>query len=166
MLGREIEEGQQLVCVIGDLRGSLGVLGAVGGGEVLDRLLRVLAVFGVTDLRQRLARRGLGRCGQAVQDIHRLVHPVPLLFGLGEHLPQRGPEPPCPVAGRQHRRAHAPPLGVAQQPGPGLGRLAVPVGQRDQLLLPVRADPMITSVHTRPASRRRPKCSPPAQQYT
>jgi hypothetical protein len=35
VLGREIEEGQQLVRVIGDLRGGLGVLGPIGGGEVL-----------------------------------------------------------------------------------------------------------------------------------
>src|SRR6266516_4413538 len=56
VFGGESEEGQQLVLVVGDLRGCLGVLGAVGGGELLDRLLGVGAVFGAADLRQRSLR--------------------------------------------------------------------------------------------------------------
>ena len=60
MLGREAEEREQLLLVAGDLGDGLGILGLVGGGEVLDRLLGVLAVFGVADLRQGLAGGGLG----------------------------------------------------------------------------------------------------------
>jgi transposase len=40
-----------------------------------------------------------------------------------------------------HRGAHAPSAGAAQQPGPGFGGLAVPVGEGDQLLLPFAAHP-------------------------
>jgi hypothetical protein len=53
--GREVAEREQLLLISGDLGDGLGVLGAVGGGELLDRLLGVAAVFGVADLRQRLA---------------------------------------------------------------------------------------------------------------
>lgn len=65
------------------------------------------------------------------------MHPVPLLSGLGKHLPQRRPEPERTVADRQHRRSHAMLPAVAQQVCPRLGRLPVPVGQGDQLLAPV-----------------------------
>jgi hypothetical protein len=60
VLGREIEEGRQFLLVVGDLGNGPWVLGAVSDGEVLDRLLGMLAVFGVADLRERLAGRGLG----------------------------------------------------------------------------------------------------------
>jgi hypothetical protein len=77
VLGREAVERQQLLLVAGDLGDGLGVLGAVCGGEVLDCLLGVLAVFGVADLRERLAGGGLGRCGQAVEDVDHLVLLMP-----------------------------------------------------------------------------------------
>jgi len=36
-LGRAVEERQQLVCIVGDLRGGLGELGAVGALECRQR---------------------------------------------------------------------------------------------------------------------------------
>src|SRR5450759_1478214 len=69
------------------------------------------------------------------------VEPATLLPGGGEHLAQRGQEPERPVADREHRRAHAAALAAPEQVGPAFGGLAVTVGERDQLLRPVGADP-------------------------
>jgi len=62
VLGREGVEGQQLLRVIGDLRHGLGVLDVVGGGELRNRLLRVLAVLGVADLRWRAGSISAAKC--------------------------------------------------------------------------------------------------------
>jgi hypothetical protein len=69
------------------------------------------------------------------------VKPAALFAGVGEHLAQRCPEPERAVADGQHRGAHAATLARAQQVGPGLGGLTVPVGECDQLLATVRAHP-------------------------
>ena len=69
------------------------------------------------------------------------MEPAPLLAGVGEHLPHRLPEPQRAVADRQHRCGHPAPATRPQQIGPRLGRLAVPVGQRDELLAAVGAHP-------------------------
>ena len=66
--------------------------------------------------------------------------PAPLLFRVGEHVAQRFPEPHCAVADGEHRGAHPAPLATAEQVGPRLRALAVPVIQGDQLLGPVGAD--------------------------
>jgi len=68
------------------------------------------------------------------------VEPTPLLPGFGEHLPQRLPEPQRAVADREHRGPHPATLAVAQQVCPRLRGLPEPVGERDELLLPVGAD--------------------------
>jgi hypothetical protein len=128
---------------------------------VLDRLPGLLA-----DLRQRLAGRRLRRFGQAVEGVDHLVHPAVALSGLGEYLGQRGGEPQRPVADRQHRGLHAPPPGVPQQPGPRLGRLAVPVGEGDQILLPVGAHPDDHPGAHPVSIQPHPEVRPSAQQYT
>jgi hypothetical protein len=46
---------------------------------------------------------------------------------------QRGPEPERSVADGEHWRSHAAALAVPEQVGPRLRRLAVPIGERDQL---------------------------------
>jgi len=141
VLGREVVERQQLLLVAGDLGDGFRVLGLVSSVEVPDGLLGVRAVFGVADLGEGLAGRGLGRFRQAVENVDYFVLPAAALAGLGEHLAQRRPEPQRPVADREHRSPHAAAAGIAQQARPGLGRLAVPVSEGDQLLLPVGADP-------------------------
>lgn len=65
------------------------------------------------------------------------MEPAALLTGLGEHLADRRPEPQRPVTDGQHRSAHPAALARTQQVRPGLGGLgglAVPVIERDQLL--------------------------------
>ena len=62
------------------------------------------------------------------------MHPAALLTGGREHLPQRPPQPQRAVAHHHHRRTHPAAAQLPQQLGPGIGRLAGAVGDRDQLL--------------------------------
>lgn len=67
--------------------------------------------------------------------------PAALFPGLGEHLTQCLPEPEGAVADREDRGPHAAAFARAEQVGPRLRALAEAVGERDQLLGPVGADP-------------------------
>lgn len=69
------------------------------------------------------------------------MEPAALLFGVGEHVPDRLPEPQRPVPDRQHRCGHPPAATRAQQIGPGLAGLPEPIGQGDELFAAVGADP-------------------------
>jgi hypothetical protein len=138
MLGRVVEERQQLVLVVRDPLDDLGVLRAVLLGEGGHRLRRVLLVLGVVDVLDRALGRGLRGLWQGVQAIGCFVNPTPLVTGGGEDLVQRVPEAECAVADGQHRGAHAAANAVAEQAGPRLGRFAVAVGHRDQFLRAIR----------------------------
>jgi len=63
--------------------------------------------FGLPDVVQRLFRLGVGGFRQAVEDIHGLVHPTPLLSGGGEYFLKRRPEAHGAVSDGQFRRIHA-----------------------------------------------------------
>jgi len=86
VLGRVVVEREQLLEIVGDLRGSLGELRAIPVLEGLGRRAGVVLVFGVPDLGQRLLRARMGRLRQRGQDIGDFVKPPPLLLRLGEHL--------------------------------------------------------------------------------
>jgi hypothetical protein len=64
VLGGEVKEREQLIRVIGDLGDGLGVLGAVGGREVVDRLLGVLTVFGSRIYASALRAAGWAEVGR------------------------------------------------------------------------------------------------------
>ena len=132
--GREVEEAQQRLGVVGDLGHRLGPLGPVVAGEPLDRPLGLVAVGGVADLGQRRAGAGLHRSRQAAQHVGDLVDPVTLLTGGREDVPQGRPQPQRAVADRDHRRLHAPPTQIPQQLRPRRGGLALAVGHGNQLL--------------------------------
>ena len=83
----------------------------------------------------------MDRLRQRGEDVADLVPPAPLLGGGGEHVTDRLPEPERAVADGEHRRLHAATLAVAEQVSPRLARFAEPVGERDQLLAAVGADP-------------------------
>ena len=139
VLGREVEEAQQLLGIVDDLGDGLGPLGLVVAGEGLDGPLGMVAVGRVADLRQRLAGAGLHTGGQAAQHVGRLVDPVALVTRGGEDVTQRRPQPKRAVTDRQDRGAHAAPAQIPQQLGPRLGRLPLAIGHGDQLLAPVGA---------------------------
>ena len=77
VLGGVIVEREQLVQIIGDLRGGLRELRAVGGVERLGRLPGVRLVLGAPDRGQGLLRAGVGGLGQRGQDVRRLVSLMP-----------------------------------------------------------------------------------------
>ena len=83
----------------------------------------------------------MSRFRQRTENIRDLVEPAALLPRGGEHLAQRAPEPQRAVPDRQDRSRQAAPGAVAQQIRPGLGGLAVTVGQSDELLAPIGAHP-------------------------
>lgn len=86
------------------------------------------------DLEDRLLGPGLDRRRQAVEDVHGLVHPVPLMAGLGKDVAHGRPEPEGAIARHEFRRLHAPALHVSEQLRPGLRRLPVAVRDGDELL--------------------------------
>jgi hypothetical protein len=75
VLGGEVEERQQHLQVVADLRDRLRVLRGVGRLERGDRVEGAAAMLGVPDLGQRLLRCGLGGGGQCGQDVDGLVEP-------------------------------------------------------------------------------------------
>ena len=75
MLGGIVVEREQLLSVIGDLRGGLRELRAVGGAECPDRGEGVLLVLGAPDLGQGLLRARVRGLGQRGQDVSRFVEP-------------------------------------------------------------------------------------------
>jgi hypothetical protein len=77
VLGGIVVEREQHVEVLGDLRDCHGPLRPVVGGERPGRLLGVVLVLGVPDLRERGLRAGLGGLGQAVEDVGDLVAFMP-----------------------------------------------------------------------------------------
>jgi hypothetical protein len=73
VLARVVEERQQFFHVVGDLRGGLGELGAIGGGEGLHRRAGVVLVFGAPDLGQGFLRARVSGLGQRGQHVGGLV---------------------------------------------------------------------------------------------
>lgn len=72
MLGREVEERQQLLLVVGDLLDRLGNLRAVELGKRLERRLGVVAVLRVVDVLDRLIAKLVQADEDTVRDvIHR-----------------------------------------------------------------------------------------------
>ncbi len=124
MLGREVEEAEQRPEVVAEL------LGGVAG---------MFTVFGVSHLGEHLLSERLDGLGQGVEDVRALVHPTPLLFGLGEHVSKRRPEPERTVSYRDDRCPHVAVTQVPEQRRPGVGGLPVAVRDRDELLLAVEA---------------------------
>jgi hypothetical protein len=96
MLGRISIEFKQHVGVVDDLGDRLGVLGTVVDLECLNRDLGLVDVRSVVDLPKRCQRTGMRRLRQRGRNIGLFVPPATLLSGVGEHLPQGGPEPGAP----------------------------------------------------------------------
>ena len=83
VLGGIVVEREQLFSVIGDLRGGLRELRAVGGAECPDRGEGVLLVFGAPDLGQGLPRARVRGFRQRGENIRRFVKPAALFLAWG-----------------------------------------------------------------------------------
>ena len=137
--GVVVERGQRLPIPI-ELRQRLGVLRAVLLPEHLERPAGVPAGRRLDDLVQQPLRPGLQPLREAVEHVARGVEPAALLAGAWEHIPQRGPRSESTVADDELRFVQAAALEIAEHARPALGRLAVPVLDREQLLAPVLTD--------------------------
>src|ERR671911_1090942 len=106
VLGGVVVEGEQSVPLINDLGHRLGPLLPKLIGEGLDGRLSVLFVLGTADLMNRCLSPRVDALGHGVEDVGGLMDPIPLVAGLGEHIPHSTPEPQSSVSYRQLRRPH------------------------------------------------------------
>ncbi len=125
MLGREVEEGQERVAVLGQAFHSLGIFGAVFLGEDRDGGLGARPVRRVSHLAKVRLHVRLHRLRHLVQDVGDLMHPATLMPGSGEDLVERLPEAHGAVADGDLRRGRqSAGLQVNEQFAPALCTLA------------------------------------------
>ena len=138
VFGREVIERQQLVAILCQAFGRLGVFRLIVFQEGVEGLGCVVPRVGHPDLMDHLLGRRLFVLGQFVQHVGRLVHPATLGFCRRIDFGNRIPETQGTVADRQLRRnRQAATFHIQQQLLPGLSALAMPVGHGDQLFFAV-----------------------------
>src|SRR5262249_53901485 len=101
----------------------------------------MFAGLGVHDLVERSLHARLQTPRQLVEDVAKLVEPIPLLAALRPHVSYRRPEAKGTITHGNSGRAHAPALQVAEHGLPTLRALPVAVLHRDHPLRPLRPPP-------------------------
>src|SRR4051812_13209200 len=136
VLSWKVVESKQRLAVLGQAGHGLVVLGPVLGDEAVEGVLGCLAVPSLVDGVQILLGLTLQGWRQFVQHVGGLVHPAPLLPGLGPDLVQRLPEAQGPIAGGELGTELQPVLvaQAEQELAPALGALAKAVLDGQQLL--------------------------------
>src|SRR5947209_5503367 len=136
VLSWKVVESKQHLAILGQAGHGFVVLGPILGDEAVEGVLGCLAVLSFVDGVQILLGLALQGWRQLVQHVGDLVHPAPLLPGLGPDLVQRLPEAQRPVAGGELGIEHEPVLvtQAEQQLTPALGALAKAVLDGQQLL--------------------------------
>ncbi|MDP6551836.1 MAG: hypothetical protein QF574_06545 [Arenicellales bacterium] len=94
-----------------------------------------MARCGLPDIMQGLLGLRLAGFGQAVEHIHRLVHPAALCPGIGIDLLQSRPESHGTIADGQLRRSKSAVLQLQQYLTPALGGFSHAVLNRQKVLL-------------------------------
>ena len=84
MLGREVEEGEQLVAILHQAVDRLVVFRAVFLGKDVDRLLGGRPIRRRPDLAQVMLDLALDRFRHLVEHVRCLVHRAPLVAGFRE----------------------------------------------------------------------------------
>lgn len=141
MFGREVVEREQPLAILAQHLGRLRVLGSVGNDELIKRLVRLRAGRRHPDRMQIGLGFRLHALGQTVEHIRGLVHPAALLARGRVDLGERRPKTHRAVAHRQFRRHLQPaPLQMQQDLAPALGRFAITLFNRQQLLLAALVD--------------------------
>lgn len=82
VLGREGEECQQGLSVLGEAVCGLGIFGLVVGEEAVELLASDLLGLGVHDIPKRIFDLGLQTLGELVQDVDHLVAPIVSIGGV------------------------------------------------------------------------------------
>jgi hypothetical protein len=83
MLSREVEEGKELLGVVGDLGHRLGPLDAVVGREGVDRPLGMAAVLGPDELVEGTAGAGVDALGQRPSTLRTTWDCKEITYGFG-----------------------------------------------------------------------------------
>ena len=122
------------------LRECLWVLRAVLLTEYLERVFGVLAGRRLDDLAQEPLRAWLQALGERVDHVPRSMEPAALLARAGEHVSERGPCPERAITDDELRLVQPTTLEIAKHAGPALGRLAVAILDREELLDAVLPD--------------------------
>src|SRR5439155_16307780 len=99
VLSWKVVESKQHLAILDQAGHGFVVLGPILGDEAVEGGLGCLAVLSFVDGVQILLGLTLQGWRQLVQHVGGLVHPAPLLPGLGPDLVQRLPEAQRPVAG-------------------------------------------------------------------
>ena len=131
--------GQQRLPILEQLVDGLGILGAVGRLELVDRQVRGLLVLGVHDRVQHCLDLRLQTARHRVQHICDLVHPAALFTAVGEDLTHGASEAKCTITDGQDWRAHAAALEITQHLRPRFDRLTLAVADSHQLRASVSA---------------------------
>src|SRR3954465_11544738 len=136
VLSWKVVESKQHLAILDQAGHGFVVLGPILGDEAVEGVLGCLAVLSFVDGVQILLGLALQGWRQLVQHVGGLVHPAPLLPGLGPDLVQRLPEAQRSVAGGELGIEHEPVLvtQAEQQLTPALGALAKAVLDGQQLL--------------------------------
>ena len=93
MLGWKVEESHEFLTVLLQTQRRLWVFCLIGFDEQIKGLLCILFGLSLPNVVDRSFGFRLGQFGKAVQHIHGLVLPAPLVARCGINLFQRGPEP-------------------------------------------------------------------------
>ena len=106
MLCWKIKEGHQLVAVFLQTNGRLRIFWLIHFDKQIESFFSIRFCLCLPNVMQRLFGLRLAGLGQAVEYVHRLVHPTTLLAGLGIDFIQRRPEPHGAIANRQLGHVH------------------------------------------------------------
>ena len=79
VLGRKVEEGHEFVAIFLQAQCILGVFGFVGFDEEIESLIGIVLGLGLPNIVQGRFGFRLRKLGQAIEHIHRFVHPAALL---------------------------------------------------------------------------------------
>jgi hypothetical protein len=94
---------------------------------------------GLDDLAEEPVRAWLKALGEAVDHVPGGAEPAALLTHAGEHVPQRGPRAEGAFTAHEPGLAQPATLEITEHGSPAIGRPAIAVLDREQLLNPVLA---------------------------
>ena len=135
VLGRKVEEGHEFVALFLQAQCNLGIFGFVGFDEEIESLIGIVLGLGLPNIVQGRFGFRLRKLGQAIEHIHRFVHPAALLARLRVNFIQRGPEAHSTISYGQFGCIHSAFFESEKNFPPALCGLAHPIIDGQKLLL-------------------------------
>ena len=135
MLGGEIEESHEFGSVFLQTQRCLGVFGLVGLDEQIEGLLRIFFGLRLPNVVDRGFGLWLRQVGQAIEHVHRLVLPAPLLPAVGYTSSSAAQNPHSAIPDGQLGCVHSPIFETEKNLTPALGAFTHAVLNRQKPLL-------------------------------